>query len=77
MIGPHQHLVLVGMMGVGKTTVAKVVAERLGRPVVDTDHTIEASTGRSVRDIFSTDGEDAFRSIESQVLADALASPTP
>jgi shikimate kinase len=76
-IGPHQHLVLVGMMGVGKTTVAKVVAERLGRSVIDTDQTIEATTGRTVRDIFAADGEAAFRAIESQVLADALATESP
>ena len=40
------NLMLTGTAGCGKTTVAKLVAERLGRPVVDTDHAIEASTGR-------------------------------
>lgn len=77
MIAADQHLVLVGMMGVGKTTVARVVGERLGRPVVDSDLVIEANTGRTVREIFATDGEPAFRALETQVLLDALASDRP
>ena len=48
MIRAGQHLVLVGMMGVGKSTVARVLADRLGRAVYDTDHVIEAQTGRKV-----------------------------
>jgi shikimate kinase len=74
---PDQHLVLVGMMGVGKTTVARVVAERLGRPVLDTDQVVEARTGRTVRDIIVDDGEPAFRAIESEVLLESLSSPEP
>ncbi|MEA3185461.1 MAG: shikimate kinase [Ilumatobacteraceae bacterium] len=76
-IAPDQHLVLVGLMGSGKTTVARVVAERLGRRVVDTDAVIECATGRTVRDIFADDGEDAFRTIETEALIDALASAVP
>lgn len=71
------HLVLVGMMGSGKTTIGRIAAERLGRPFLDTDLIIEARTGRSVRQIFAEDGEDAFRSLETQVLVEALESPTP
>ena len=72
-----QHLVLVGMMGAGKTTVGRAVAERLGRRLVDSDEIVEARTGRTVREIFQSEGEEAFRLIESQALIDALASPEP
>jgi len=76
-IRADQHLVLVGMMGVGKSTVARVVADRLGRRVFDSDAVIEARTGRTVREIFATDGEPAFRELESEVLLEALREPTP
>lgn len=72
-----QHLVLVGMMGSGKTTIARVVGERLGRPVLDSDQLIEERTGRTVREIFATDGEAAFRALETEVLRAALAATTP
>lgn len=71
------HLVLVGLMGVGKTTVGRIVAERLGRPFFDSDMMVEERTGRTVREIFATDGEDAFRSLETKVLEEALASTEP
>ena len=64
-------------MGSGKTTVARVVADRLGRQVIDSDAVIESATGRTVRQIFADDGEDAFRSLETSALVDALASPVP
>ena len=64
-------------MGSGKTTVARIAAERLGRRVIDSDAVIEAATGRTVREIFATDGEDAFREFESAALLDALATPEP
>ena len=71
------HLVLIGMMGAGKTTVGTRVAARLGRPLVDSDALIEQRTGRTVREIFRDDGEDAFRSLESAALVDALHDPEP
>jgi len=76
-IPEDQHLVLVGMMAVGKTTVSRIVGERLGRRVIDSDQVIEAQTGRTVREIFVTDGEPAFRALETAALLDALAQPEP
>lgn len=77
MIRSDQHIVLVGMMGVGKTTVARILSVRLGREVWDSDHVIEARAGRSVRQIFADDGEPAFRQMETDVLRDALANSAP
>jgi shikimate kinase len=70
-------VVLVGMMGVGKTTVGRRVAEALGRSFADSDAVIEARTGRTVREIFETDGEQAFRVLEARVLADAVDADEP
>jgi shikimate kinase len=71
------HLVLVGMMGSGKTTVGRRVAARLGRRLRDSDDEVEARTGRTVREIFESDGEAAFRAEEARALAEALADPEP
>jgi shikimate kinase len=72
-----RHLTLVGMMGAGKSTVGAECARRLERPFVDVDDLVEATTGRTVAEIFGTDGEAAFRSLEHVALADAVASPAP
>jgi shikimate kinase len=72
-----RHVVLVGLMGSGKTTVGRILARRLGRPFVDSDETIEAREGRTVREIWLADGESAFRALESEVLRDALDGPAP
>ena len=69
------HLVLVGMMGVGKSTVGRIVAAELDRPLFDSDEMIEERTGRTVREIWSTDGEEAFRALETDTLLEALAEP--
>ncbi len=77
-MAPHApHLVLVGMMGAGKTTVGRRVATLLGRPLLDSDQMIEARTGRTVREIFEAEGEPAFRALETAALVDALAEPEP
>jgi shikimate kinase len=70
-------LLLVGMMGAGKTTVGRLVADRLGCPYLDSDAQVEADTGRTVADLFATAGEPAFREAESAALREALARPGP
>ena len=62
-----KNIVLIGMMGSGKTTVGALLAQRLRRPFVDTDALIEEREGRSIPDIFARDGEDAFRALELKV----------
>jgi len=76
-VSPARHLVLVGMMGAGKTTVGRQVAARMDRPFFDSDEAIEARTGRTVAQIFAADGEPAFRALETQVLAEMLDDPEP
>lgn len=65
------------MMGSGKTSVGRRLAEERGWDFFDSDGQIEALTGRTVGEIWRTDGEPAFRRLEAQVLADAMASTTP
>jgi shikimate kinase len=64
-------------MGSGKTTVGRRLAARLDRPFVDADEALEARAGRSIAEIFETDGEAAFRDLETEVLAWLLAAPQP
>lgn len=71
------HVVLVGMMGTGKTTVGRSLAERLGRPFLDSDEMVEARTGHTVAELFEASGESGFRAEESAALAAGLADPTP
>lgn len=64
---------LIGLMGAGKTTIAKALAKRLAYQFVDSDHEIETRTGVSLPTIFEIEGEEGFRKREAQVIAD-LAS---
>ncbi|MFJ9862194.1 shikimate kinase [Streptomyces albogriseolus] len=66
-------VVLVGPMGVGKSTVGRLLAERLGVAYRDTDEDIVAEQGRTIAEIFADDGECAFRAIEARAVARALA----
>lgn len=66
-------ILLVGMMGCGKTTTGELVARRLGWEYRDSDADVEALTGRTVPEIFASDGEAAFRRAEAEVLATACA----
>lgn len=64
----------MGMPGSGKSTLGKPVAETLGVPFVDLDVQIEERAGKAVKDIFSTQGEDYFRQLESQLLREWAGS---
>lgn len=59
-----KNIVLIGMMGCGKTTVGRLLAQPLGLELVDTDAIIEQRAGRSIPDLFSRDGEAHFRALE-------------
>ena len=72
-----RHLVLVGLMGVGKTSVGQRCAELLDRPFVDTDELVVASAGVPFDDIWAAEGERGFRAREKIAVADVAASPTP
>ncbi|MDD7814200.1 shikimate kinase [Mycobacterium sp. CSUR Q5927] len=65
--------VLVGLPGAGKSTIGRRLAKALDVEMLDTDAAIEARTGRSIADIFATDGEAEFRRIEEDVVRAALA----
>lgn len=70
-------LLLVGMMGAGKTTVGRLLADRLGCAYVDSDAQVEQATGRTVPELFETVGEPAFRAAESAALHEALEGDSP
>lgn len=67
------NLYLIGMMGAGKTTVGKLLAQHLGYRFLDTDDVISKSVGRSINQVFAQEGEAAFRQLESDVLAQVCA----
>lgn len=71
--GELERIVLVGFMGAGKTAVGRRLAELLGWEFVDSDLVIEESTGRSVRELFATEGEAEFRRLEQSTVAALLA----
>jgi shikimate kinase len=66
--------VLIGLPGSGKSTIGRRLAKALGLPLLDTDAAIEETTGRTIADIFATDGEREFRRIEEDVIRSALQS---
>ncbi|MET4049973.1 MULTISPECIES: shikimate kinase [unclassified Rhodococcus (in: high G+C Gram-positive bacteria)] len=68
------YAVLVGPPGAGKSTIGRRVSQALELELLDTDAAIERRTGRTIPEIFAQDGEQAFRVIEEQVVADALAT---
>jgi shikimate kinase len=68
-----RHVALIGLMGVGKTTVGRRLAKELDAPFVDTDEAVELEAGATIRTIFATDGEQAFRDLERRVTCALLA----
>ena len=65
-----KNIVLIGMMGCGKSTVGALLAQKLGRELVDTDSLIEEREGRSISDLFAAEGEAYFRAKEAAVAAE-------
>ena len=65
-----ENIVLIGMPGSGKSTVAAILGKATGRPVLEADREIEAVAGKAIPEIFREDGEDAFRALETRVLGD-------
>jgi shikimate kinase len=72
---PDRSIVLVGLMGAGKTCIGRRLADRLGMNFVDADHEIEAAAGCSIADIFEQHGEAEFRAGERRVIARLLKTP--
>ena len=70
---PGRNIVLIGLMGAGKTTVGKLIAQRLGRPFVDTDDVVEKTAHRSIAEIFATEGERGFRQLEAAAVRSVAA----
>lgn len=70
----NKNIILVGMMATGKSTVGAILAEELGYELVDLDHVIIETEGRSIAEIFAEDGEEYFRSVETAVLKRMLES---
>jgi shikimate kinase len=67
------NLALIGFMGAGKTSVGRLVAEQLHFDYLDTDEFIQSRTGRPIAEIFSTDGEAAFRKMEQELVGELAA----
>src|SRR5580658_1208036 len=72
---PCRPIVLVGLMGAGKTKIGRRLATRLGLPFFDSDEEIEAAAGETIEEIFANRGEAAFRDGERRVIARLLQGP--
>ncbi len=68
----HETITVAGFMGTGKSTVGQLVAARLDFEFVDTDAVIEARTGKTIAEIFASDGEPTFRALEAAVCAELV-----
>jgi len=70
-------VILTGFMASGKSAVGRLLAARLGRRFIDSDHEIVARAGKPIAQIFAEDGEAAFRRLEREVIASLAAAPEP
>ena len=75
-MGLTKHIILVGYMGSGKSTIGRMLAEQLGSNFIDSDSAIEAQTGKTIREIFAEKGEDHFRDLE-RTFCESLADLNP
>lgn len=73
-LAPGRNLVLIGLMGTGKTTVGRLVAAALGRPFVDTDDAVETRAGTTVAAVFAAEGERGFRAREAEEIRRVAAT---
>jgi shikimate kinase len=73
--GAARSIVLVGMMGAGKSSVGKKLAARLALPFIDADHEIEAAAGMSISQLMESYGEPEFRRLERRVMVRLLEGP--
>ncbi len=74
--GAESNLVLIGFMGVGKSSIGRRLARQGSREFIDTDHLIEEREGRSIPQIFAADGEEHFRQLETAALENLLERGT-
>lgn len=68
LIDEAKNIVLVGLMGSGKSTIGRTIAKKLGRRFIDTDRLIERKFGKTIPEIFSEEGEEAFRNKEKEII---------
>lgn len=64
------NIIFIGFRGTGKTTIGKMIAQRLGKEFIDADEFLERKQGKAIKDIFAEGGETLFREIEAQIIAE-------
>ena len=70
-------VILTGFMGCGKSTIGRILAEKRGQEFLDTDRYIEQKQGRSISDMFATQGEEVFRDMETEALRELIQKQEP